>query len=981
MPLIRNRGGSGGGGLTPEQDAFVQSGIDLPDDSIPLSRSDNTLGPSIATQSGMSGVLVDGEVSTTKDTLNVGEGLSISEDGGGVKLTDKIDSLSALASGTLLNSDDSTGLTVAYNRSIPANTVLQGDISEDATGLISAWFPITSTRVARNITLRFASVATKIRITLRDSSNQSATDGIILYQSHTDAEFEAGQGFDTTDANKILTFANGAKLVQGRFVYAVIEQGSTGTGTLTLKGVTTEISGVTQFYPYLAQSAQTESLDVLQLESNATQASIGLNAQFNQNSGDTLAIGALVAALDVFETGGVKYVDVIEEKGALTNFVFPIGIMTKAMTNNTQAKNAILIRGEHIITLTGQDDLPIDTKIYIKKTGTGVNEKWILTHDSTGDAYFVGHTTQDAGVDQYHVYLDFSLALSHEHNAGLDDEIQMESNGVALPAKTKTLNIIGRNHALEQNPLDSSQADLRVDPGSLMLAQLTGLPFSPGEPGMLVSNSSGEIVTNVVGAANPKQWPELWASEVLPSGTIGNWIQEGRIENVQLINKSADNRLLVPGDTFATQNIFWDQPRAIFTLDSTADWPIVGSVISSDYTLTRSTEYDSALLIGSTGISTLSGANAVKNGTMLIPTIGSDAPRTFTIPNLSGTQDYQATYDNGDQIAMINPVGSRITLDVETEVGGTMQSISGGAIANYAMSPGNSVIFEKVSNTIWKVVAENSKVVDVDIVVSFDKLSSNRSTALESETESLSNSLSGKQDSIDNLDKVRQATFEGFETKWASNNTITVAPGSCGNTSGSFVLTTSTIITATFSSGITSPGGEVASTWYYVWAHRLTNGTSVTIRFDENGVNPVVPSGYDRGRVIGAVFNDSSSNLRRFDCFGHSASKQYVWLDEVLSLANQTVTIRRAADLSEVVPIVNGGRCTCALTVEFRGAGALRLYHSNESSAFMYGAANAIIMTAPLVRLNSSGQMHIDSNGTTTNVYMKVQGFFLELGV
>lgn len=57
-------------------------------------------------------------------------------------------------------------------------------------------------------------------------------------------------------------------------------------------------------------------------------------------------------------------------------------------------------------------------------------------------------------------------------------------------------------------------------------------------------------------------------------------------------------------------------------------------------------------------------------------------------------------------------------------------------------------------------------------------------------------------------------------------------------------------------------GSETADTWYYVWL--ISNGASNGTLLSTSSSTPVLPSGYTFKALLGAVRNDSSSNLVRF---------------------------------------------------------------------------------------------------------------------
>jgi len=56
-------------------------------------------------------------------------------------------------------------------------------------------------------------------------------------------------------------------------------------------------------------------------------------------------------------------------------------------------------------------------------------------------------------------------------------------------------------------------------------------------------------------------------------------------------------------------------------------------------------------------------------------------------------------------------------------------------------------------------------------------------------------------------------------------------------------------------------GSEASSTWYYVWLTGDGTGTTFSAVFSASAS---APTGYDYVKLIGAVYNDGSSNIRKF---------------------------------------------------------------------------------------------------------------------
>lgn len=694
----------------------------------------------------------------------------------------------------------------------------------------------------------------------------------------------------------------------------------------------------------------------------------GRNGQtYNMSAGDIVA----VVGGDTWQTGNVEHLDLIREKGAAAEFLLPVGILTADLAAGANAEQVVLHKGHARITIPGQDTLALDTPVYVTRTGSGNSEQWGFTHSSAGDnTFLVGHIHNDAGTNEYYAWIDFTLVWAHR-SLGVD----VEDNGAEVVASATTLNFVGAHHMVTMN---GSEAEIEIDAGALLLPQFTGLTYEPGRPAAFIATAQGGAAVNIIpeppGA--PKQWPEFWAGRSIPNGSMGPWVQEGRIDNVELIATSATVPLLTPGDTFTNDHVFWDQPNNRFTLDTNAGWPRVGSIVAARYVLDRTTTFDSVLLAGSTGISTEGQANALRDATIQLPVLASAGTRTFQIPHRGGSQSYENAFQDGERFAVTNPLNTNMTFTINVATGGTLQDIGGTSVGSYVLAPGNCVVIEAQSGDIWRVVAEDLRVVEVDLIVSFDKMSSARDVALEARAEDHTGSLA-------DIARVRQASFSGLDTFCNSNTAVVIKSGTCGSDDGSAMLTVGSDLTVNMPADLDT-GTESANTWYYVWLFRQTSGSGVVARFSSSSTSPTVPSGYTAKRLVGVVRNDNNGHFRRFRAQGGGSSKVYSYNTEFLTLSSASFSSRTAVTVTSVVPSLPGvGYPLMSVTLEkTAGSNALVVYNADNSvsTAFLSGATT--YGAVPHIQLNSSGQFHLGSSGSgVSGVYLKVRDFQLELPI
>ena len=74
-------------------------------------------------------------------------------------------------------------------------------------------------------------------------------------------------------------------------------------------------------------------------------------------------------------------------------------------------------------------------------------------------------------------------------------------------------------------------------------------------------------------------------------------------------------------------------------------------------------------------------------------------------------------------------------------------------------------------------------------------------------------------------------------------------------------------LTASGAGGLDT-GSEASSTWYYIWLITNNDGSSSSAIFSTSSSSPTLPSGYTKKRLVGAIYNDSSGDLRRVRIYG-----------------------------------------------------------------------------------------------------------------
>lgn len=150
----------------------------------------------------------------------------------------------------------------------------------------------------------------------------------------------------------------------------------------------------------------------------------------------------------------------------------------------------------------------------------------------------------------------------------------------------------------------------------------------------------------------------------------------------------------------------------------------------------------------------------------------------------------------------------------------------------------------------------------------------------------------------------------GLQATWISDTTLRIVPGKCRSDDDTFNMVLGSnrdaVITASGAGGLDA-GSESSSTGYYLWLIYDSTGETYAAMLSESATSPTMPGNYDKKRLVGYTFNNSSSNLLEFKMFGGGCVR-FVHYNEprqtVLRLLDGgTATSWTDVDCSDLVPI------------------------------------------------------------------------------
>lgn len=148
-------------------------------------------------------------------------------------------------------------------------------------------------------------------------------------------------------------------------------------------------------------------------------------------------------------------------------------------------------------------------------------------------------------------------------------------------------------------------------------------------------------------------------------------------------------------------------------------------------------------------------------------------------------------------------------------------------------------------------------------------------------------------------------------------------------------------------------GTETISMWYHIWI--IYNPTTDTIAslLSTSSTSPTLPNGYLYRGLVGALYNDSSSNFRKFN-----QKDNEVWFQVLTILSGGTATVDTAVSLSTSIP-------TIAKSATFR------VMASGPSNPIAY------LRSGQSVSENFTDQQKIQINGSGVTSFIDV----IKLGV
>ncbi len=169
---------------------------------------------------------------------------------------------------------------------------------------------------------------------------------------------------------------------------------------------------------------------------------------------------------------------------------------------------------------------------------------------------------------------------------------------------------------------------------------------------------------------------------------------------------------------------------------------------------------------------------------------------------------------------------------------------------------------------------------------------------------------------------------QGLKVEYVSTTTLRITPGKCRSDDDTFDMVLGSnrdaVITSSGAGGLDT-GSEGSSTPYYLWLIYDSTGETYAAMLSTSATSPTLPGTYDKKRLVGFDFNDSSSNFLDFKMTGDGRIR-YVQYNEYRHdnfrvLDGGSATSWAAVDCSDVIP---ENACAANFLVQSYGVGYLR---------------------------------------------------------
>lgn len=289
---------------------------------------------------------------------------------------------------------------------------------------------------------------------------------------------------------------------------------------------------------------------------------------------------------------------------------------------------------------------------------------------------------------------------------------KLKLNGSDVIDNAEEIDVISDSCKITESGFTST---LSFSHGTKYIRNGNASPSRSGSSAILSADANGIMMVSPTSTDKVN----YWLNGDTQSGSIGEYVQEGLIENINLIkiNPTVNrSKKFTVGDTLA-----WND-NGYFVSDLTQG-SNCGTVVRSEYILQLDTTFNSLILAGNFEPSSAAHFAAMKNKTFEVPT-GSGVVREFILAaNATGIEV-------GDKFAIVVPQNGGVDLIVNNGTGVTLKAMNDSVIPSYTFpsptSGDHGVVLEYEGSDVWKIVNIDDDILETDVVASITRYMINR---------------------------------------------------------------------------------------------------------------------------------------------------------------------------------------------------------------------------------------------------------------
>lgn len=239
---------------------------------------------------------------------------------------------------------------------------------------------------------------------------------------------------------------------------------------------------------------------------------------------------------------------------------------------------------------------------------------------------------------------------------------------------------------------------------------------------------------------------------------------------------------------------------------------------------------------------------------------------------------------------------------------------------------------------------------------------------------------------------ITKTLIHNLHIESSSASQVVIKAGSAvGSDDGAVVMSLSSDITVDITNSGTNgldTGSETANTWYYIYLIWNSSDGTVAGLLSASATAPVLPSGYTKKRLVGAVRNNSSSSFIRFTQYNNYVTHSDITIASGALTSWTTINLASIAptDLSVslnirgYVALPGSGHNTISIQVRKNSSSpSYAVAYSNRRSADAYAQADYDMTSNLIFGKTTTIQYYVSDNYNNPSATIYSYGYMLDL--